>query len=117
MRQNLDPYEEKLCNCCVIKEQRNKKWEENMKDEISLLIKVPLKISIEIEEKCIVEGVSLSQYFLRLHNESQAKSNFCSSDNVHNDDNDNDNVCLDSDRTESDDEDDFQPRKRGRPRK
>lgn len=68
MRHDLDPEAPKLCNNCLIRENiRTKKKDDNTMDSIDILVKCPREIQNEIEEICINEGISFSQYFLNLH--------------------------------------------------
>lgn len=67
MRTTPNPEAPKLCNSCLIKEERrNPKMNENL-DVISVLIKLPRKIHHDIEESCINQGVDLTKYFLNLY--------------------------------------------------
>lgn len=58
-----------LCNNCLNKSQKNPNNEVIMTnlDIVSILIELPLKMQIEIEELCINEGISFSKYFINLH--------------------------------------------------
>lgn len=68
MRHNLDPEAPKLCNNCSLRETlRTKKKDDSTMDTIDILVKCPREIQNEIEELCINEGISFSQYFLNLH--------------------------------------------------
>jgi hypothetical protein len=60
MKQDLNPATPNVCNNCV-------KPEKEPIDEITILIKCTSAIQKVIEEICINEGVSFSEYFLRLH--------------------------------------------------
>ena len=60
MKQDQNPEIPNICNNCI-------KPEKKPVDEVNILITCPRKIQIEIEEACINQGVSFSQYFLALH--------------------------------------------------
>lgn len=60
MKQDLNPATPNVCNNCV-------KLEKEPIDEITILIKCTSAIQKVIEEICINEGISFSEYFLRLH--------------------------------------------------
>jgi hypothetical protein len=56
------------CNCCInsyFKKQNNK--EEKKMSEVQILITFPGEEHIKIEEICMNEGLSFSDYFLALH--------------------------------------------------
>lgn len=68
MRPTLDPEAPKLCNNCLLREEkRNPTKKENMEQTIDIKITCPIKIHNEIEEFCINNGITLSNYFLDLH--------------------------------------------------
>lgn len=68
MRPIPDPLAPKLCNNCLVREEkRNPPKKESMEDIINIQIKCPLAIHNEIEEYCINNGMTLSKYFLSLH--------------------------------------------------
>jgi hypothetical protein len=60
MKQDQNPETPNVCNNCV-------KPEKKPVDEISILIKCDAATQKVIEEICINQGVSFSQYFLALH--------------------------------------------------
>jgi len=57
----------KLCNNCIIREDRRTNKGEKKMDIVSILIECPREIQVEIEEICINQGVNFTQYFLGLH--------------------------------------------------
>jgi hypothetical protein len=61
MKQDQNPETPNVCNNCV-------KPEKKPVDEISILIKCDTATQKMIEEICINEGISFSEYFLGLHN-------------------------------------------------
>lgn len=68
MRHNLDPEFPKLCNNCLYKAQQNQpKGEKKSMADMKILIEVDRQTNIEIEEKCMNEGITISEYFMRLH--------------------------------------------------
>ena len=60
MKQDQNPETPNVCNNCI-------KPEKKPADEVNILITCARKTQIEIEEICINQGVSFSQYFLSLH--------------------------------------------------
>jgi hypothetical protein len=75
MRQSIDPEAPKLCNTCVIRDQqRNPKKVVQTMEKTKLLIEVDRKTQVEVEEICINEGISMSDYFMRIHHEARCKS-------------------------------------------
>jgi len=75
MRRDLDPEAAKICNNCTVREQ-TRISNQGKKDmsKVQLLIEVDRPTQIEIEEICLNEGVSLSEYVLKLHLQSKAES-------------------------------------------
>lgn len=73
MRRDLDPEAAKICNNCSIREQ-TRISNQGKKDmsKVQLLIEVDRPTQIEIEEICLNEGVSLSEYVLNLHLKSKS---------------------------------------------
>ena len=65
---NVNAHEcEKLCNACMIREEkRNPKKEIKMK-MITISIQCTTEIQNEIEEFCMANGFNFSEYFLKLH--------------------------------------------------
>lgn len=61
MKQDQNPETPNLCNNCI-------KPEKKPIDEITILIKCDAETQKMIEEICINEGISFSEYFLKLHN-------------------------------------------------
>ena len=67
MRTTMDPSAPKLCNSCLLhEERRNPKKGEKM-ETVDILIRCPRQTQIEIEEFCITMGLTFSEYFLKLH--------------------------------------------------
>ena len=69
MRSSMNPEEPRLCNNCSVRENLRSpnqgiKMEEST---IDILIKCPTHIHKQIEEDCLSNGKSYSQYFLDLH--------------------------------------------------
>ena len=74
MRRTTEPDVVRLCNSCEVREnQRNPKGENKMQT-IDILIKVPQKEYIDIEEYCINNGIDSIKYFLSLHNDFKSKT-------------------------------------------
>lgn len=68
MRPTPDPEAPKLCNNCLVREEkRNPTKKESMEQTIDIKITCPIAIHNEIEEYCINNGINLSKYFLSLH--------------------------------------------------
>ena len=80
MRHNLSPDYPKICNSCMLKEKQHKKGNVENMNMVKLLVEVDRQTQVEIEEICINEGISLSLYFLMLHQESKAKKSAQNSD-------------------------------------
>lgn len=73
MRPTLDPEAPKLCNNCLVREEkRNPQGKVKMETTVGILINCPKDTQIEIEELCINQGIDFSRYFLELHYGSQA---------------------------------------------
>jgi hypothetical protein len=66
MRHNLDPELPRLCNNCEIREEKRNPKEKKM-ETIDIIITVPCKDHIAIEEYCINHGMDFSKYFLDLY--------------------------------------------------
>lgn len=60
MRQDLNPETPNICNNCF-------KPEKKPIDEISILITCDVATQRAVEEICVCEGISFSEYFLALH--------------------------------------------------
>jgi hypothetical protein len=72
MRPTLDPEAPRLCNNCMVREEkRNPTKKENMDTTVEILIKCPRETQIEIEEYCINQGIDFTKYFLQLHQASK----------------------------------------------
>lgn len=69
MQHTIGPDMPKLCNNCLEREKlRNPKKDNEMSENIiSLLIECPAEVHKEIEEYCMNNGMSLSAYFLSIH--------------------------------------------------
>jgi hypothetical protein len=67
MRHNLDPEIPKLCNTCDYRTNINKQKGEIPMSTIKMNVEFDQKISAQIEEICINEGITISEYFLRMH--------------------------------------------------
>lgn len=67
MNPSTDPLAPKLCNNCMIKEDRRTPRMADKEETIDILIKCPKRIQNEIEEECIANGISFGEYFLNLH--------------------------------------------------
>lgn len=68
MRPTPDPEAPKLCNNCLLREEkRNPTKKENMESTIDIKISCPISMHNEIEEYCINNGISLTNYFIDLH--------------------------------------------------
>jgi hypothetical protein len=68
MRPTIDPEAPKLCNNCLIREEkRNPPKKENMEQTIDIKIKCPISVHNYIEEYCLNNGIDLTKYFLSLH--------------------------------------------------
>lgn len=75
MRTTTDPEAPKLCNNCLLREEkRNPRKEEIMQDIVEILIKCPRDTQIEIEEYCINQGMDFTKYFLSLHETFKEKT-------------------------------------------
>ena len=72
MRSSIDPDAPKLCNNCLIREERRTTKGESKMSTIDILITCPRETQIEIEELCINQGIDFTRYFLELHHGSQA---------------------------------------------
>ena len=72
MRVNLDPEAPRLCNNCLLREEKrvNQKKKDNM-STIDIVITCPREEQIKIEEYCINHGMDFTRYFLELHYASQ----------------------------------------------
>lgn len=73
MRPTTDPEAPKLCNCCLIKEEKRNPKKEYEPMTVDILIKCPRAVQIEIEEMCINRGIDFTKYFLELHVESKSE--------------------------------------------
>lgn len=72
MRTTTDPESPKLCNNCLVREEKRNPRKEEVMDTVDILIRCPREDQIEIEELCINQGIDFSRYFLELHYGSQA---------------------------------------------
>lgn len=72
MRTTTDPDSPKLCNNCLVREEKRNPRKEEVMDTVDILIRCPREDQIEIEEICINQGKDFSRYFLELHYGSQA---------------------------------------------
>ena len=71
MRNSLNPYAANLCNNCVIAENiRNNKKACEM-EESKILISCSKEMVREIEEFCLMDNLSFSDYFKNLHEENK----------------------------------------------
>lgn len=75
MRQTPDPEAPKLCNSCILREERRVPTKKDMMKTIDIVIKCPVAIQAEIEEYCINNGMDFSKYFLSLHEKIKGKIN------------------------------------------
>ena len=73
MRPTLDPEAPKLCNNCLIREQRRNPEKMNTTETIDVIVTCPRQVQINIEEHCINQGIDFSKYFLGLHYEKIGK--------------------------------------------
>ena len=71
MRPTIDPEAPKLCNNCLIREEKRQIVKEDTMSRVDILIKCSQQDQIEIEEYCINEGIDFSRYFLELHYANQ----------------------------------------------
>lgn len=67
MRTTNDPEAPKLCNNCVVKEERRSPKVEDKKETIDILVQCPKHVYAEIEEICINTGIDVTKYFMNLH--------------------------------------------------
>ena len=67
MRHNLDENAPKLCNNCLLRAEKNQPKGEKPMSKASFLIECDRKDQIDIEEKCTNDGITISDYFMRLH--------------------------------------------------
>jgi hypothetical protein len=55
----------RLCNSCLLRENtRTKKPKENNMDEVKIVITMPRKLQMQIEEFCINQGIDFSKFFI-----------------------------------------------------
>jgi hypothetical protein len=54
-------------------QQNQPKGEKKSMSDMKILIEVDRQTNIEIEEKCMNEGISISEYFVRLHKMNMSK--------------------------------------------
>ncbi len=70
MRRSLDPETPRLCNNCLVREEkRNPKKEKDMHPVVKILIECPIESHKSIEEECINRGINMTDYFMGLHYE------------------------------------------------
>lgn len=71
MRRDLNPDAPKLCNNCEYnnrqREQNRINNKEKSNSQIQLLITCDRSTQIEVEEICMNQGLSISEYFIRMH--------------------------------------------------
>jgi hypothetical protein len=73
MRHTNDPNDPKLCNNCVVREERRAPKMKEKLETIDVLIKCPKHVYTEIEEICINTGINATKYFLHLHSTNGPK--------------------------------------------
>lgn len=73
MRHTLDENVPKLCNNCMLKEEKNKPKGERPMSKANILIVCDREDQIQIEEICTNQGITLSQYFMDLHKLNTSK--------------------------------------------
>lgn len=66
MRPTNDPEAPKLCNSCLVREEKRCPKKEVFMKTIDIVIKCPIDTHSMIEEYCMNKGISFSQYFLSL---------------------------------------------------
>lgn len=72
MRRSIDPEAPKLCNNCELKVSNTKPKEKTNMDNVKILIECTRKVQIEVEEYCVNMGLTISDYFVDLHNVFQS---------------------------------------------
>ncbi|VVB80751.1 Uncharacterised protein [uncultured archaeon] len=56
-----------LCNNCQLKNQNRTKQETKMsEDKFNMVIALPRSYAVQIEEKCMKEGINFSEFFINL---------------------------------------------------
>jgi hypothetical protein len=72
MRPTLDPDAPKLCNNCLVREEkRNPKKKEIMEKTIDIKIQCSVETYNRIEEYCVNRGMDMTEYFLLAHEQYQ----------------------------------------------
>ena len=74
MRPTPDPEVPKLCNNCLLREERRNPKKDIM-ETVDILIKCPAKDQAEIEEYCMKNGLTFTQYFMNIHYSFKAATN------------------------------------------
>jgi hypothetical protein len=72
MRRSIDPEAPRLCNNCDLKVARAKPKGDLKMENVKILIDCTRKVQIEVEEYCVNMGMSISDYFVSLHDAFQA---------------------------------------------
>ena len=67
MKSSQDPEAPKLCNNCIVLEQRRAVPTKPKSSGIGMIIQCPLEAHAQIEEICASQGMSYTQYFMKLH--------------------------------------------------
>ena len=67
MNPRVDLDAPKLCNNCIVREERRVPKVKDKNETIDILIKCDKHIQKEIEEICISRGLSFGEYFISLH--------------------------------------------------
>lgn len=73
---NPDASIKQLCNNCTNREPKKQKTEEKMESEVKIIITIPRDANIAIEEICMNKGISISEYFLRMHLHNKAEHEY-----------------------------------------
>ncbi len=71
MRPTIDPEAPKLCNNCLVREEKRNPQTKATMSNVNILLTCPKDVQIEIEELCINKGIDFTRYFLELHYASQ----------------------------------------------
>lgn len=80
MRQNSHPDTPKICNNCILR--MPKVEEKKSMNLIQILIECPADIQKEIEEVCINQGISFSEYFIRMYRCSKGQIFSCKATSI-----------------------------------
>ena len=78
MLHDLNPGVPRYCNNCI-KYYKKPITEETKVSKIEIIITCEREDQIEIEEICINEGISFSEYFMRLHDQCSSFKKACPS--------------------------------------